>query len=453
MFYDERIERAKGRISRNAIIIAAAIAGGSGVLRAISVLRSVEEMPWWGAYLFIPEAVICLGGLITLLLGLCRGIGGEKDERWQTEQAQLYHAAATLLLRVTVGVEVILLPCSLVLGAPHGYYGIACDAILPVLLFVLGAYCVTAFRSQDIYFNYSILESSGYARGVTKRLGKAGLITLGCLGLSLAVCLMLSVYEQLPEASILKALLQLTVIYGIVALALGGLYALLSYLEWASFTRRRVVSPATMVSLLLAVAIYVMYALTVTLIDQLPLSQPSAVILVNWVSALEHPIRVMFVLFLTYFNFEFRRCEVDRWVHRACRAMVLVTAASVVAELAYSSVLSIVMSEIVANDGLLMRQVMAIFSGGVFFVEKIVNGCGFVAILLSLRRAGRVAKGHVVAPFVLAVLWGLEIFLFTQLDYLSLTIYDLAVTAALLLYVCIVLATVRWEENEDVGDS
>lgn len=292
MFYDERIELAKGRVCRNVIILAVAIAGISGGVRSLSAWRNSVSLPWWGVYLWIPEAVICLVGGTALLVGLLRVLGRERDERWQTEQARFYHRAALLLLYITIGVEAILLPFSAVYGIPI-YYSVPHDAVLSVLLLVLGAYAVMAFRAQDIYFNYTILERDGYAKGVVKRFGTAGVILLVCLALSWMAVLILSVCMRLSETSTFRSLVQVSVIYGMAAITLGGLYAVLSYLEWASFTRRRVVSPATMISLLLTLVLYSIYTVAAVLIDQLPISQSSAAILVNAVSALRYPIRIL----------------------------------------------------------------------------------------------------------------------------------------------------------------
>ncbi len=447
MFYDERIEKLRGRICRNAVILGGVIAAVSLLLRTVTVIRSVEELAWRDLYLFVPEAVICLGALIVLLLGACRGVGQMKDEMWQTEQAHFYSRAARCLLYVIVGTEAVCLPFSVTFVMPNAYYSTVFDAVLPVLLFALGAYCICAFRENDVYFNYSILEGKGYARGVAKNLGRAGLLALGCLGVSLVIAFLAGLYLQLHDAALLKVLLLLLFDYVGVVIALGVLYLLLSYLEWASFTRRAVISPATLIALLLAVLIYLNYAAIVVGIDRLPVDQGTAVALVNYAAYLKFPVRIMFVLFLTYFGYEYRRREEDRWVRIACRAMVVAAAATVVAELVYSGAMGIFMPVLIGDDGYRLSQVLVVVSGIIRTAEGVVNGLGLVAILLSLIRAKRVARGHMVTPFMLAAVWGVEIFLSTQIDVFALTLCHTAVSAVLLIYALVLLCTVRWERG------
>ena len=59
MFYDERIEKAKGRISRNAIILSVVISAALGAIRLTNILKNTDQSQY--LCLVILEAVIVLG--------------------------------------------------------------------------------------------------------------------------------------------------------------------------------------------------------------------------------------------------------------------------------------------------------------------------------------------------------------------------------------------------------
>jgi hypothetical protein len=72
----------------------------------------------------------------------------------------------------------------------------------------------------------------------------------------------------------------------------------------------------------------------------------------------------------------------------------------------------------------------------------------FVLIIVALVKHLRISRGHIATLPVLVILWGIGIFLSTQVDTVQLELYRCLVSAALLIYACIVFLTIRWEEQD-----
>ncbi|MBQ7337491.1 MAG: hypothetical protein IJW40_03445 [Clostridia bacterium] len=448
MFYDERIEAVRGRVCRNAIALALPIAALSLLIRIVTLLTNGALKTHW--YLATVDIVVLLGTALILLCGAMRGTGRIKDEMWQAQQGSFYSTASIYLICGVLGIWALFLPRVLIIGTPD-FYTIPFDALLPAYLFIIGTYVITAFRQQDIYFNYSILEGEHYAGAVGRNCGKGALLTLACMLLSVLELIARALLTSLPHTTVLRTLLQLLFLYLGVFLTFGLLYILLSYLEWASFTRKKVVSPATVLSLLLAVALYAAYTVIVALADHVAVTQSIAITMVNYAAELHEPVRLMLLLFLTYFAYEYSKLDEDRRILPICRVMVTISAVRVFCDLMYSSIIGILWNALTQKGSYFISQLLSGISVTLDSAENAVYSIGFALILIIWIKAGRIKRGHVVAIPVLAALWGVGIFLSTQTDVVHLALYHACATVAFLIYVSVALLCVRWE-NMDIEE-
>lgn len=448
MFYDERIEAVRGKVCRNAIALAAPIAALALLFRLLT-LRGWQEIDT-GRYLYLlaVEAATLLGTLSVLIIGILRGVGQQHDEMWQAQQSEFYRKACGTLIRIVLGVWAIFLPCALTIGAPHDRMAVAYEALLPVLLFVLGAYAVCAFRRQDIYFNYAALESEHYARAVGRNIGRAGLWALGYFVLSFFCTFALVALSKISVQSLPNAYLRLFLGYLGACLWVGVLYLTLSYLEWASYHRKKVISPSTKLCLIATVAVYVTYTLLVVIIDRLPVTQATSVALVSYAAMLHDPVRMLLLLFLSYFAYEYQKLGESRAVSRICYGMIALCAMRVGCDLLYSCLTSLFWTQLTDPESWVIRRILLSFNTTLHTGELLLLSLSFVLIIVALVKHLRISRGHIATLPVLVILWGIGIFLSTQVDTVQLELYRCLVSAALLIYACIVFLTIRWEEQD-----
>ena len=448
MFYDERIEAVRGKVCRNAIAIAAPVAALALLFRLLT-LHGWQEIDT-GRYLYLlaVEAATFLGALSVLIIGFFRGAGQQHDEMWQARQGTFYRKACGTLIRIVLGVWAIFLPCALAIGAPHDRMAVAYEALFPVLLFVLGAYAVCAFRRQDIYFNYAALEGDHYARAVGRNLGRAGLWALGYFVLSSYTTLFLFFQGKITTRILAITFFRQGVSYILTYLLVSALYLMLSYLEWASFHRKQVISPSTKLCLIATVAVYVVYTLLVVVIDRLPLTQATSVALVSYAAKLHDPVRMLLLLFLSYFAYEYRKLSESHAVSRICHGMITLCAVRVGCDLLYSCLTSLFWAQLTDPEAFGVRRVLVIFNTTLHTGELLLLSLGFALIIFGLVKHQRIHRAHVAAIPALLLIWAVGIFLSTQVNTVQLELYRCLASAALLIYACSVFLSIRWGEQD-----
>ncbi len=447
MFYDERIEAVRGRVCRNATALSLPIAALTLLLRLITL--HTHGILATHYHLAAVDATVVIGTTLILLIGSYRGWWQIKDEMWQARQWHYYRKAATVLLGAVSLAYSFSLPGTLLVGTPRNYMGVSFDALFPVLLFVLGSYALAAFRRQDVYFNYSILEGERYARGVLGNVGKGALWLCACMVLSFLRLYAAYILRALPQHTLPRAILTILICYALLGVLLCLPYLLLSYLEWASFTRKQVLSPATRLSLLLGVCFYTIYTLLVSLIDRLPVTQATAVALVNYAASLHEPVRLLLLLFLSYFAYEYRKRFAGREVSVLCGAMMLTSAVRVFCDLMYTSVLGLIWPQLIIQGDYRIHQILSVVNSILSDGENLVYSIGLILLIVLLIRAKRIGRGHIAAIPMMILLWGMDIFLSTQLDVLQVAIYRAIATVVVLLYACAVVFCIRWRGNEE----
>lgn len=447
MFYDERIEGVRGRVCRNAMAIALPFSAVTVLFRLLTLLswRDIDVSRY--RYLIATDASVLLGVLSVLLIGALRGIGQIKDEMWQSRQAAYYRRAAGLLLRLLPLVWAWFLPHALAIGAPLGRMTVAYEALFPVLLFVLGAYAVCSFRKQDVYFNYAALEQERYARAVWRNLGRVGLLVVGCFMLSFISLIGLMLRSQISRQLLPVSISRLLISYGVVAISVAVLYLLLSYLEWASFHRKRVISTSSNLCLISAVSFYALYTLLVGCIDVIPVTQATKIALVNYAAYLHTPVRMLLLLFLSYFAYEYRKVSHSNAISHPCCVMIVTCGVRVSGDLLRTCLVTLHQEQVFHSESWIVRRMLVTFNITLNTLESLGLTLGFVWILSILIRHRRLGSGHIAAILALALAWGVGIFLSTQTDTLQLTLYRSLISAALLIYACIVFLCIRWESQ------
>ena len=96
MFYDERIENVKGKISRNAIFMSFVISLVLGIIHLANIIRnSHSNKHFWFVSL---EIAICVSTLIVLTIGFILRKLNEKDERADLIKNAFYNKASSILI-------------------------------------------------------------------------------------------------------------------------------------------------------------------------------------------------------------------------------------------------------------------------------------------------------------------------------------------------------------------
>ena len=284
MFYDERIENVKGRISRNAIIMSVIISLILGAIRLANILKNTDEIKY--LCFVILEAVIFLCGLICLLIGFIRSKIHIKDERTAFEESRFYNKASLILIKITTIVFAFFLPIISHIGLPNIYADSGFGNIFSVLFFSIGTYFIYKFKSNDIYFNYSLMEDKHYYKSIFKNIGNFALYILCLLGVSAISFVFFVVNKELNQTILIKHILQIVVLYTGVMIGFSLLYLLYSFLEKMSYNSIRWLSKSTIISLVITVFIYAVYTLIIVLANSLAGSQAQAMQIVSLASYL-----------------------------------------------------------------------------------------------------------------------------------------------------------------------
>ena len=173
MFYDERIENAKGKISRGAVWLSMIITFVLGGIHLINIVRNAPGNQYF--WFIVLECAIVIGSLIVVLVDFTMGKLQMKDERALAERNAFYNRAVMILLKFIFGIFAIVKPIALYIEKSFAdFLDYGFDAILYILVLIVGIYIVCGFRRQDIYFNYSergrfMIKTDGWGQIFIKR--------------------------------------------------------------------------------------------------------------------------------------------------------------------------------------------------------------------------------------------------------------------------------------------
>lgn len=423
MFYDERIEREKGRISACAIILAVVLSAMLGAVRLANILRNAGG----GKYLVfvLPEGTVFLSGLVCLAIGFFLGRNKIKDERTASLRSRYYGKAAPVLIGIAAAVFALFYPVSLWTGRPNGYVDNGFGHVFFVLFFLVGMYVVYAFRKKDVYFNYSLMESGRYYRGVFANIGKLAIRFLLLFALSVCSLFLCFAAKKEDEAFLLGVLVRVAAVYACILLGLSLLYLLCSFLEKTSYDSRRNISPATLISAGVTVAIYCVYTAAVAVVQAFSKTQVQAVQSVSFVSFLMPYVNFAAMMFLTYFDYEYRKRKRNSLFSSACLIFILGKVFSFLAGQLISEFTFLILPEIVGSS-----ETAAYVSLAVFYVKYAVSGLSDLAVfagtsllIVALVRDGRIGKSHLAAIAVFVLFFAIDAFLRVQAGIVPATLF------------------------------
>lgn len=441
MFYDERIENVKGEISRRAILISLLISFVLGGVHLTNLIRNAPDNKYfWFVSL---ELAVFIGALLSLTIGFIICKLHIKDERTESEQNSFYNKAASILMKFVLGVFAFVMPIALHIGSTtfnfaDGGFG----DIIYILFFVVGIYVVYSFKHNDIYFNYSIIDSDRYYKGVFKNIGKLALYALAFFGIS-AISFVGLVAIKTPDSALITKILLQTVAYYIGTLTeLAFLYLLYSFLEKSSYNSENSMSKSTIISLGITIFIYAVYTASVIFVDAQPISQTSAMQIVSIISSFDTYIKFALLIFLTYFGYEYQRVHKNKLLSAACIIILLSEALSVFIGQLSNSLIFVFMPEIMSKDAYIINQIFSTINVSVGDALTLANIVGFVLIIFALVKDKLIHKAHRFAVGAFAVLGGVELFLRTQIDILQVNIYHFIVEITVLCYFAVLIACV-----------
>ena len=116
MFYDERIENVKGKISRNSIFISFVVSLVLGGIHFVNIIRNAPDNKYlWFVSL---EIAICIETLAVLMIGAIKNRLLPKDERTESELNQFYNKAAKYLITSVLVVFACVWDYAINLGMP-----------------------------------------------------------------------------------------------------------------------------------------------------------------------------------------------------------------------------------------------------------------------------------------------------------------------------------------------
>lgn len=273
----------------------------------INLLRNATSIGYY--WYALVDVTVLLVTAAVLLAGLLRRAGHASDERTMAEAGRFYGRSAMVLLWLVLGALAFDLPIVMYLGAPHGFGDSGPADIAATLFFIVGIYVVCGFRRSDIYFNYSIIDSERYYRGVGRKIGKLALGALALLAVSAVSFCGVCLFGRPTGAQSVAIILTLLFYYIGTTAELAVLYLLYSYLEKRSYDSRTPISTSTMISLGIVIFIYAAYTLHVIFIERTAASAAAVAQGVSILSTLERYIKLALLIFLTYFGYESKNAQ------------------------------------------------------------------------------------------------------------------------------------------------
>ena len=228
------------------------------------------------------------------------------------------------------------------------------------------------------------------------------------------------------------------------------LYLLYSFLEKCSYNSENSISKSTIISLVITIFIYAVYTAGVIFVDSTRVSQATAVQLVSIMSTLDTYIRFALLIFLTYFGYEYQRIRKNKLLSAACVTILLSETLSIFTGQISGSLIFVFMPEIMSQDAYIIGQLFSAINVSIEDASSLANIVGFVLIIFALVKDKLIHKAHRFAVCAFAVLGGIELFLRTQVDVLSVNIYHFIAEIIALCYFVAIVACVSKRMDREV---
>lgn len=315
MFYDERIENERGRISRNALIFAVVVSLVAWVVHTYSMwgFDEIKMLLWISV---MEPAVVLVGGLI-LAIGGFIGMVNRKDERVVFLQNHFFARALPVALLIIFGVYAVFLPINVIIEFPINTNIMGFDFTLNETLFILSLYFIYEFKKSSIYFNYSVIDDRHYYKRVFQRIGKFALIVLAYFAVSFLITFFFVLAFRVQGTEVIVYLFKIILKYLLSFLFASLVYLLWSYLEKESYIRENGTPLSSLVLFAVAVGINALYPVLSLIIESMGMSQSDTLIEINKISFIPEYIGFCLFVFYMYFYYEYRKQMNNPLIERA----------------------------------------------------------------------------------------------------------------------------------------
>lgn len=447
MFYDERIENVKGKTIKRCILIGVVISLIIGILRIINILKN--EYSKSNLWFVSVEISIVVLGIVCLIIGCVLKIRIGNDERGSFQESRYYNKAFPILLIITFIIFSIFFPISLynnksINSMPDIMFGF----IFIILIFTDGIYAIYSFKKEDIYFNYSFIDSDSYYKCVLKKIEKFVLSIFIMFVISFLISIFLMIYKSIKMDFMLHLFLNIIIAYSLMCFIASIIYFIYSCLEKASYESKSFVSKASIISLLITTVLHLLWSLFVININRLPISQANTLMIIFSVGSIVS-LYIIFTLmiFLTYFSYEYLKNKTSKGVSLACRIILLSQVLAFFKDSVVDVVKCILIPDILNNGTNLIISNIYSYLDLFFNVTTII---GISLLIIYLIKDKTIHKMNFISIILLVIFITIEIFLNTQIDFVKVIIYHLIGEFIIFMYLSIIVIFIgkKHYENE-----
>lgn len=446
MFYDERIEKEKGRITKNALLISAIIFAVFGILQAVSVALHTT-----GGLLFslaATEILISALCFVCLIIGAVKGRADGKDERASSEKANFYDRIALPLIMAAGVIYSIFLAVTSCVKLPNDFFYMPSYDSIKTVIFVVGVYIICEFRRNDIFFNYSIMENEHYYRCVFKNICRFFLYIICLIAISTVSFLtiyMLDMYNAVPTKLILQAAGSFLTTFVVLSI----MYLIYSFLEKTSCENEMFLSHSSIFSLAVTIILYVMFTQIIIAIDILPISQALKLQMSSVFSVVKIYLQFALIMFMAYFNYEYKKVKNNDILSVACAMIIsseifLFITSSIMSRIQYIALPYIM--NINDHNVLTIGNMMAFISYCYLIIEysaSLFKLVGFGTFALAMVNDKMIHSANILAMPLFLAIFGVKIFLRTQIGVLGVNIYGFITETLILIYFFIIIAVTK----------
>lgn len=417
MFYDERIELVRGKISRNCIIISVIIACFFGLLRAFNI--AIFAGSKYFIYVALEFVTILSGGII-LLIGIIRYLINNNDERFSASQSKYYVKSGIVHLFIVLFAVAVFVPVTTILPPPiseAGYVDVRSRGFLAITFFTAGTYCCYSFKKNEIYFNYSIIGEERYYRKVFLNYCKSSLIILIMICLSFASLFL--TWNSINRYTVDEFLIQLAVfaiLYAVVFAILLLVYLLYSFLEKKSYDNEdNGISISTVVSFIVYTVIYAAYTAVLVVFNFLNfesfLQQFEAIGILNYFS--KYAITFALLVFVTYFNYELRKSKDSKLFAIACLILIFTEIFEVIINYTFVCLTNFFIHFSGTSP---VMFILSNISNTIVIAICITKLTSAILMIISLIKSGIIGKANYAVIPLIVLGFGLYIFSRTQFE-------------------------------------
>ncbi len=420
-FYDERVEKEKGTIARNAILIATFFSLFSFFFRFTNAqgsypahLSLVSKL--WS--ILLGDGVIFFSGAILILIGLILYIREGRDERRGVELARFWRLARKIQLGVSAVSLAVALPLSAYAYTNINYAEADYIVTLTALALLLLTYLLWAYPARQVYFHEKAHATGRPFTTTARTVGRLALILAGLCLLSVAVTVLLHMGTFASSGRFLAILIACPVCYASLFLLSVGILCLHMWLEHLSYHKRRLLSPAVLVVLLLVILLRGAFALVQVRIGGLDIAVSAQLILRNYFVWMIMLADLGWLASLSFFMEEYTRERRDLLVRNGILLTFLATGWGRVLTTGCQFLIYSLMN---AMHGSAPWLDFAQAVNGISAVQQsasrlayLVNVLTITFILVSLMKQKKISSLHLALPAACLVFFGVDIFLSTQ---------------------------------------